>query len=600
MSATDRTSRGGDAEDERPVRGQFAGSRVVSDALAGPEEDVGAPPRESGYEVPPRPGAARQRSPSQPRSAAPSRSQSESRPRPRRTPPPRRRAGVTRRQWMRRAVASSLGLSVAGFIGYELHPASGDAAAERALQREVAHPTPTTTGVTSLEVQSFVTRPDLKPPTVKMTHFSTSDTSPPYILLSVNNVIPTDQIQQGLMMIDRQGRLVWFHPVSPKYKPFDLNAFTVRGQPVLGWWSGELDSSHGEGSCILVDSSYAPVERIHAGHGLQADLHELYITSRGTALITAYQQTSADLSTIGGPSKAPVFTGHVQEIELSGGKVLFDWSSLDHVGVEETYMGRPRAGEVFDYFHLNSVAETTDGNLLVSARNTSAVYKVDRKSGQIIWRLGGRKSDFNFTTSEAQFHWQHDARAWSDTTFSVFDNGANGSETRSRGLMLNLNESAKTASLIQAYEHPAGFVSPALGSVTRLPGGRVFVGWGDQPYFSEFAADGTMLLDGQLPIGVRSYRAFAVYWTGKPSGQPAVSAKQNPAGGFVVRASWNGATEISRWQILGGPSPSQLAPVGEQEWTNFETAVAVNSAGPSFQAVALDSSGNELGRSTVV
>jgi hypothetical protein len=244
--------------------------------------------------------------------------------------------------------------------------------------------------------------------------------------------------------------------------------------------------------------------------------------------------------------------------------------------------------------------ETSDGNLLISGRNTSGLYKVDRRSGDIIWRLGGKKSDFSFADSDAQFHWQHDGRAWSDTLYSVFDNGANSSEARSRGLMLNVNESAKTASLEQDFLHPAGFVSPALGSVTRLADGRVFVGWGDQPYFSEFDSGGVMLLDGQLPVGVRSYRAFTIDWVGKPSGQPAVVAKQNPSGGFVIRASWNGATEVARWQVLGGASPSRLEPVGEQIWTGFETAIAVNAVGPSFQAIALDSSGNELGRSEVV
>jgi hypothetical protein len=520
--------------------------------------------------------------------------------RPRRTPPPRRRTGVTRRQWMRRAVAGSLGLSAAGLVGYELRPAATSSAAERELQKEVAHPNPTTAGVTSAEVQTFVTRPDLKPPTVKVTNFSTTDTSPAYVLLSVNNVIPTDQIQQGLMMVDRQGRMIWFHPVPGTPKPFDLNSFIVQGKPALTWWSGELASSHGNGAGIAVDSSYAPIQHIRAGGGLQTDLHELNITSSGTALLTSYRQVDTDLSSIGGASKGPVYTGYAQEVELSTGKVLFEWSSLDHVAVDETYMGKPVGNTVLDYFHINSVGETSDGNLLISGRNTSALYKVDRGSGDIIWRLGGKKSDFSFANSDAQFHWQHDGRAWSDTLYSVFDNGANSSEARSRGLVLNVNESAKTVSLEQDFLHPAGFVSPALGSVTRLDDGRVFVGWGDQPYFSEFDSSGVMLLDGQLPVGVRSYRAFTIDWVGKPSGKPAVVAKQNPSGGFAIRASWNGATEVARWQVLGGASPSRLEPVGEQIWTGFETAIAVNAVGPSFQVVALDSSGNELGRSEVV
>jgi len=580
MSTTDQPP-WGDAEDDLALREEFTGTTSVSDDF---EDGTAADGEFGGLGL---------------REDAPSRHRPAPRQRPRRTPPPRRATGVTRRQWMRRAVASTLGLSAAGLVGYELHP-EGSTAAERKLQQEVAHPNPTTAGVTSAEVQTFVTRPDLKPPTVKMTNFSTSDTSPAYILLSVNNVIPTDSIQQGLMMVDRQGRLIWFHPVSSKLKPFDLNAFTVQGKPALTWWSGELASSHGVGSGLAVDSSYAPIQRIQAGKGAQLDLHELNITSRGTVLVTAYEQQNADLSSIGGSGKHPVWVGRAQEIELSSGKVLFDWSSLDHVGVDETYMGKPVGNTVLDYFHINSVGETADGNLLISGRNTSALYKVDRKTGDVIWRLGGKKSDFNFGSSDAEFHWQHDGRAWTDTLYSVFDNGANGSEARSRGLMLNIDESAKSATLVQAYLHPAAFVSPALGSVTRLSDGRVFVGWGDQPYFSEFDSNGGMLLDGQLPIGVRSYRAFTVDWVGKPTGRPAIVAKQNPAGGFVVRVSWNGATEVARWQILGGPSPSQLQTVGEQDWTGFETAVAVNDTGPSFQAVALDSSGNVLGSSEVV
>jgi len=577
MSTTDKPP-WGDAEDDVALREEFTETSSVPEQYDDPTQEFGQLALDED-EIPAR------------RPSAP--------PRQRRTPP-RRRTGVTRRQWMRRAVAGSIGLSAAGLIGYELHPGEQTSAAERELQKEVEHPNPTTTGVTSAEVQSFVTRPDLKPPTVKVTQFSTADTSPAYILLSVNNVIPTDQIQQGLMMVDRQGRLIWFHPVSSARKPFDLNSFTVQGKPALTWWSGELASSHGVGAGIAIDSSYGPIQQIRTGNGLQTDLHELNVTSRGTVLLTAYKQVDTDLSSLGGPSKGPVYTGYAQEVELSTGKVLFEWSSLDHVAVDETWMGKPAANTVLDYFHINSVGETSDGNLLISGRNTSALYKVDRKTGDVIWRLGGKKSDFSFSNSDAQFHWQHDGRAWSDTLYSVFDNGANSSEVRSRGLLLNVDESAKTVSLEQDFLHPASFVSPALGSVTRLDDGRVFVGWGDQPYFSEFAANGGMLLDGQLPVGVRSYRAFTVDWVGKPTGKPAVVAKQNPSGGFVIRASWNGATEVAKWQVLGGASPSQLVPVGEQIWTGFETAIAVNAVGPSFQVVALDSSGNELGRSEVV
>ncbi|MGH2927224.1 MAG: arylsulfotransferase family protein, partial [Solirubrobacteraceae bacterium] len=137
------------------------------------------------------------------------------------------------------------------------------------------------------------------------------------------------------------------------------------------------------------------------------------------------------------------------------------------------------------------------------------------------------------------------------------------------------------------------------GSMQSLPDGRVFIGWGDQPYFSEFAPDGTLTLDGQLPVAVRSYRAYTADWVGRPQAPPRHLARQNPAGGFIVHASWNGATEIAGWAVLAGSTKSSLTQVGGQPWTGFETAIAVNSVGPYFSAVALDANGKELGRSEV-
>jgi len=126
------------------------------------------------------------------------------------------------------------------------------------------------------------------------------------------------------------------------------------------------------------------------------------------------------------------------------------------------------------------------------------------------------------------------------------------------------------------------------------------VGWGTQPYFSEYAPDGTMLLAGELPGGIRSYRAFAADWAGHPADAPSLSARANPAGGFLLHVSWNGATAVDRWTVLAGASQSALQPVGSQPWTGFETTIAVNSTGPAFCAVALDRQGRELGRSQVI
>lgn len=509
----------------------------------------------------------------------------------------RPKRGLSRRQFLPRAAAAAAA-GVAGVIGYEL-PHGSSSARSKPPPAPGSTPAPGPAGGPS-DAQSFLTRPDLRPPWVRVSQFGTQPSvTPRFILLATDNVIHgSEGPQQGLMMIDRQGRLVWFAPKSDG-SPFDLNIQTYAGNPALTWWEGSVVSAHGYGTGQIGDDKYHPIKSIRAGNGLQTDLHDLQLTSRGTALITAYETTYADLSSLGGSRRGRTFVGHVQEIDLKSGRVLLDWRSLDHVGVDESYQPLPRKGQAYDYFHLNSVSEMDDGNLLISARNTWALYKVDRSSGQVLWRLNGKRSDFSLSSS-ARFYWQHDGRAHGSDVITVFDNSGVAKEKQSRGLVLSVDDSSKTVSLSQSFLHPAAFVSGTLGNVQLLSDGGAFIGWGAQPYFSQYASDGSLILDGQLPIGVRSYRAYLVDWVGHPADGPRVVARANPAGGFAVHASWNGATEVARWTVLAGSSKSSLAPVGSQAWSGLETVIAVSGQGPYFCAVALDSEGRELARSGVV
>jgi outer membrane protein assembly factor BamB len=510
-------------------------------------------------------------------------------------------SGLSRRQFLPRAAAAA-GVVAAGVLGYELPHRSGPRAAPASPEKATStQPTPATAAAGSTRVQTFLTRPDLRPPAVRVTQLGSQPapgSTPRFILLAPMNAVTASEPQEGLMMIDRQGRLVWFAPASGGPR-FNLDVQSYAGKPTLTWWQGTVSNAHGYGVGEIGDDTYHAVLPIHAGHGLQTDLHDLQLTSRGTALITVYETTTTDLSSIGASSKGQVFVGHVQEIDLKTGRVLFDWNSLDHVGIDESLQPPPHTGQGYDYFHLNSIAEMDDGHLLISARNTCALYKVDRSTGKILWRLNGKRSDFS-VSSDARFWWQHDARPHGSSAITVFDNAGPDKEKQSRGLVLSVNAAARRAELTRALVHPAGFIAGTLGNVQLLRDGGAFVGWGSQSYFSQYAPDGSMILDGELPIGVRSYRAYLADWVGRPATGPRIVAQQNPAGGFAVHASWNGATEVARWTVLAGRDSSSLSAVGSQAWTGFETAIAVNSEGPAFCAVALDASGRELGRSPVV
>ena len=497
------------------------------------------------------------------------------------------------------AVAGAGGLTLAGLGGYAWPHPTADST-----------PAPATPDDTR-GVLHFVTRGDLNPPALTIAHrdgqSAAPATDPPYFILAPAGYPLTGPGEPGLMILNRNGDIVWYSPntafpASTGSGRMDLKVQSYRGQPVLTWWQGRVITGYGEGQAVIADSSYRTIATVSAGHGLQADLHEFVITPQDTALITAFRPMPADLSELGGPKQGMALSGTVQEIDIASGRVLFQWDSLDHIPVTDTYQafaGGTKA-DPFDYFHINSIAIAPDGELLVSSRNTCAVYQVARPSGQVTWRLGGKRSSFQMGTG-ATFWWQHHVRPHGASGLSIFDDGASPpKEAQSRAILLDLDTTTMKATLQASYTHPAGLLAANQGSMQVLADGRVLVGWGNLPYFSEFAQDGTLILDGQFPIGDQSYRAFTADWTGHPADKPAVVAEVNPAGGSTVYASWNGATELDSWTVLAGSSAGALSKVGSQQHSGFETTITVNTTGPWFAVTANDAAGNVLGQSATV
>jgi hypothetical protein len=451
-------------------------------------------------------------------------------------------------------------------------------------------------------VWAFRSRPDLSPPTVTVGRQS-EGTAPGYVFVAPKNGPgETGPGQRGPMIVDDEGRPVWFRPLQDdEIDAMDFKAQAYRGKPALTWWEGS-HTAYGQGEYAVLDGSYGGLARVRAGDGFDGDLHEFLLTERDTALITVYERVPYDLSAVGGPADGVVAEGVVQEIDVETGDVVFQWRSLEHVGPEESLFPPPEdPAEPHDYFHINSVEVDHDGNLLVSARKTSATYKIARDNNKVLWRLDGKKSDFEMGPG-TRTTYQHDARRRPDGTLTIFDNGAEGMSERSRAVVVALDEDAMKASLVLECLHPARRrLSLTQGNMQTLPNGNAFVGWGSEPNFSEFSERGELLFDATFPPGVESYRSFRFPWVGMPNDGPAVAAEPGPkAGEISVHASWNGATEVASWSVLAGPSPKQLEPLGSVPRTGFETAMAARTEGPHVRVEALDRRGQVLGRSAVI
>jgi hypothetical protein len=447
--------------------------------------------------------------------------------------------------------------------------------------------------------QHFQSRPDIQPPVITMTKVAPG-VDPGYIFLAPKKEVA----QSGPMIIDSKGELVWFRPLNT-HAIADFRPQIYDGKPVLTWWRGKATAGVGDGYYVIMDSSYHQIVTVTAANGLTGDIHEFLITPQDTALITVYRRLSRDLSSVGGPKEGAIYEGIVQEIDIADGRLLFEWHSADSVAIAESYAEPPPASargataSLYDYFHINSIDLEPNGNLLISARNTHAVYEISRGDGRILWRLGGKKSDFTMGPG-TNFAWQHDARRQQDGTITLFDNGADPKvEEYSRALTIRADTTKWRATLVRSYAHPRHLLASSQGNAELLPGGRVFVGWGAQPNFTEFARDGRVLLDGHFKQGADSYRVYRYEWTGHPGDDPAV-AVTGKSGTISVRASWNGATDIDRWQVLAGSDANRLRVIATAPKTAFETTLAVHTSEPYVRARALNARGAILGTSRAV
>jgi Arylsulfotransferase (ASST) len=441
----------------------------------------------------------------------------------------------------------------------------------------------------------FQSRPDLQPPTV-VVEKRTRNVSPGYVFFAPKK----DVRQRGPLIVDNAGRVVWFHPLHLGATDFRVQRY--RGRPVLTWWQGRSNFGIGRGAYVIMNSSYRRIATVRAGNGLAGDEHEFLISPRGTALITAYRPVPGDLSSVGGPKQGLILDSVLQEIDIKTGRVVFEWHSVGRVGLDESYWKlRKMKGKYppYDYFHINSIEVEPDGNLLVSARNTHALYEIDHRSGKVLWRLGGKRSDFEMGRG-TQFNWQHDARRQRDGTISVFDDGAFPKvEDHSRALVLRASPATKKVTLVHAYVSPDKLLARHQGGMQVLPNGHVFVGWGSEPYFTEFARNGAVVFNAHFGKDMDSYRAYRFQWVGRPRDRPALVVEKR-GGRTTAFVSWNGATQVTRWRIRGGPTRTKRANSAEAARTGFETEVTLPKATRFAAAQALDAGGRVLGRSKTV
>ncbi|KAI1135735.1 ASST-domain-containing protein [Hypoxylon sp. FL0543] len=472
--------------------------------------------------------------------------------------------------------------------------------------------------------------------------YRSSSAEPP--LLSITKQGPTSQ---GYLFFDQNGQyahnyslfimsddneLVWQSGIGD-YGGFRMQTF--EGKPVLTFFNGiSLPEPYGWGHGIIqiLDDSYTSIYNVSLTakeegfvtiSGLDPkqltsylDLHESKITAQNTILVTAYNVTRYDLSSVGGPPDGWVTDCLFYELDVKTSEILFKWSALDHVdqipisNVLQFYpiedFGKNQSLP-YGYFHINSVDKFEDGSYLVSSRYYCSLFKIS-KNGTVEWTLQGRTGGDFKLEGRLSFCYQHDARIRHDlggmVQISIFDNDNSevvSGVNQTKGIFMTLDTQGMKATLDQEYTDPRDPVfAHSQGNVQLLGNRNVIMGYGSTPKIREYSQDGSVLMDVQFGPGdglIFSYRAFRQPWIGRPQSPPsAFACKDEVNNQTAVYMSWLGATEHNSWKIFAGSSNSSLILAAEVKRAGFETVanipghpllIRVEAQGPGITTTAV-------------
>ncbi|KAJ5095693.1 hypothetical protein NUU61_005049 [Penicillium alfredii] len=417
--------------------------------------------------------------------------------------------------------------------------------------------------------------------------------------------------QIGPYIYDQDGELVWSGAALwGNRNAMDFKVFTNLGnKPLLAWQipRAEGDSDTAPGYILTYDEQYQKVHQLdRPAPGL--DTHEFKVKENPWALITQYRTQSTNLKDFGGPDKTMDidFSGFV-EIDMNTGEQMMDWYSYD-ISIEESYTtDMNEENPSSDYLHMNSIDRNSNGDFLISGRHTDAVYLISHEDGRILWRLGGKKSDFH---QDFHFSRQHDAQFMStsdsEMILSVMNNGADTFSTEkptSTGMYIKLDLTTMNATLLAEYPRPDGGCTDYRGNMQTLPNSNIFMGWSWAGMISEHTPGGTLLMNASFASDrYGTYRSFKLPWTGRPLDPPTLVSSCHGVNGSklstVFHVSWNGATDVAHWRFYArATAQAWKREIGTVPKHGFETSFTAPGYMDWVSVEALDANQNVLGSS---
>jgi hypothetical protein len=372
----------------------------------------------------------------------------------------------------------------------------------------------------------------------------------------------------AIMILDDAGQPIYIQTIQDDLFVGDFKKQTVNGSDYLTYHVGMLPGGYSAGTNYVLDDSYQLVDTWTINNG-NADLHEFLLLDNGHAILISYDPIPFDLTPYGGPANGTLVEIILQEQDAAR-NVVFEWRGTEHMPIGDTEMDLNTTDPI-DFLHTNAIEIDDDGNWLLSHRNFSEVTKIDRQTGEIIWRLGGQGNEFTFT-NDIGFSNQHDIRRMANGNITLYDNGNAHTPPHSRAIEYAIDETAKTVTKVWLYPDDTSEYAFAMGNSQRLPNGNTMIGWGTVPKLTEVLPNGTVALE--MMLGSINYRAFRFPWSAAPAQAPrtAIQYGADPTA-VTLYTSWNGATDITGYDVYAGTTMGSMSVVDTMVRDGFETEI---------------------------
>ena len=285
--------------------------------------------------------------------------------------------------------------------------------------------------------------------------------------------------------------------------------------------TGKNSYGHWDNKIILLNENFQPIRELETIGLNHTDNHDFLVSEDFTFILLSYNSIYRDLTPYGLTSNELTRDSIVQEIDLEG-NILLEWNSWD--AVDKNNCKQHRWPD--DYAHINAVSISSDNNLVLSLRGCSQILKINRKTGETIWKLNGPDANFEITGDPYnEFCGQHTASEIGRYLY-IFDNGGHCLGDRedlvglfSRALVYELKYETNEAEFLTDYSMNKTYVeyTPSGGSFFLTPNNNWLINWavrtGEMNTIDEVTPSGEIISGIRLSKDgnpVRTYRAYKV------------------------------------------------------------------------------------------